>query len=719
MNLERRIWLLGTGMLLLLVLLSTRLIYWQLVRGPSLSPIADLRNFSRTLSKRNTNSVSPLASGDDGQLKPGAGLEDLPQPVIQRTADLLASITRGMIYDRNGRLLAYDTLDANGSRRRFYTEPSLAHVIGYVSGLRTGVTGLELTYNDRLLGLDRLDSQIGQLIHQPIVGSDLTLTIDSRVQRAAEAVLQGHSGAALVLDGNSGAVLALASAPGFDPNRVLDAQYVAGLAAVCSGRPGCQGAFLDRATQALYPPGSTFKTVTLIAALDSGQVDANTVFDFGKAVPGPDGKPMYVYRVGGGVIPDPNHTEARLNLEMSYAKSANAAFARIGDEMPPDVLIDAAGRLGFSSKDLFPLEVEFLPSQLATDLNTIRSDALLRAASAIGQGQVLATPMEMGMVGLAVLDNGDLRVPYFVQAVRDPGGRESAAPPPVTYKGVMKPETAAQVRNFMITVVKRGSGTRAAVPGAIIGGKTGTAQLDGVQAPHSWFLGFAQQGQRSVVVVILIENGGEGSVTAAPLFAQLADVALHQAGLAVQELFSLPPPLGAHGGAPSGVGGAPSGASLAPLHSADLPRDPKKVDLTAAGSGSCQVTRPGPVGTGAFQWPTTHHNRVGADFRPDHPGIDLGAPPGAPITAADAGTAVYAGWTEVGYGNVVLIDHGNGYRTLYGHLSQVNVACGASVEAGQLIGLAGETGNVAGPHLHFEARVPDGFVNPWSVLPPP
>ena len=119
--------------------------------------------------------------------------------------------------------------------------------------------------------------------------------------------------------------------------------------ASCNGSPQCSGFLLNRATQALYTPGSTWKTVTLIAALDSGAVSPDAVFDFGEPVQGANG-PYYVYRVGGGVITDPNHAEPRLSLELSYAKSANAAFAQIGDEMPADVLIDYAARFGFSAR---------------------------------------------------------------------------------------------------------------------------------------------------------------------------------------------------------------------------------------------------------------------------------------------------------------------------------------------------------------------------------
>ncbi|MEJ2353456.1 MAG: penicillin-binding transpeptidase domain-containing protein, partial [Anaerolineales bacterium] len=311
MTLERRAWTIARVTTILLVLVSLRIIYWQMVRGNEIQPVAV--NLVQAAGEyadvegdqgEDTHSAVEFLTG----VSTVKELESLPQPVIQRTTDLLETIQRGAIYDRNGRLLAVDRPSPDGEVTRSYTEPSLAHTIGYVSGLRTGVAGLELKYNNTLLGLDRPDTQIEQMLNKPITGSDLILTVDSFVQRAAENALRDRSGAILVLDAQSGAILALASAPRFDPNRVLDGAYVSELLIGCDDGPDCRAPFLNRATQALYPPGSTWKTVTLIAALDSGQVTPDTLFDFGEPVQGSDG-PYYVYNVDGYNIIDPNHRE--------------------------------------------------------------------------------------------------------------------------------------------------------------------------------------------------------------------------------------------------------------------------------------------------------------------------------------------------------------------------------------------------------------------------
>ncbi len=137
----------------------------------------------------------------------------------------------------------------------------------------------------------------------------------------------------------------------------------------------------------------------------------------------------------------------------------------------------------------------------------------------------------------------------------------------------------------------------------------------------------------------------------------------------------------------------------------------------SVGGGACGG---GLVGSGGFIWPADNHYLSGNDYWSGHLALDIAAGMGAPVYAADSGVVTMAagGW-NYGYGNVIMIDHGNGYVTLYAHLSQINVSVCQSVYAGQLIGRAGNTGNSYGPHLHFEVRLNGGFINPWYVLPPP
>ncbi len=130
--------------------------------------------------------------------------------------------------------------------------------------------------------------------------------------------------------------------------------------------------------------------------------------------------------------------------------------------------------------------------------------------------------------------------------------------------------------------------------------------------------------------------------------------------------------------------------------------------------GSCGETQVAHKGSGAFRWPLAPD--VQAEFSGGHRGIDLGGVPGEPVRAADGGTVIFAGWNDWGYGNMVVLDHGTGYWTLYAHLDTVSLACRQGVNAGQLVGTVGTTGDTAGPHLHFEIRHHGVPLNPREFI---
>jgi len=140
------------------------------------------------------------------------------------------------------------------------------------------------------------------------------------------------------------------------------------------------------------------------------------------------------------------------------------------------------------------------------------------------------------------------------------------------------------------------------------------------------------------------------------------------------------------------------------------------------GPGACGTVMDGPVGNGTFIWPANNHYLSGYDYSPEtnHYGIDIAGNEGEAVFAVDNGVVVYAGWNDWGYGNVVVIDHGNGWQSLYAHMSSYNVSCASYVYQGDIIGTIGSTGNSSGPHLHFELRSDTyGKANPWNFLPPP
>ncbi len=518
MNLERRTWIIGRVLAALLILVSLRAAYWQLWRGLSLDPVA--------LDPIKAQAVYAKLRGQP-TLAPGtpqtASLSQLPQPVIQRTIQLLSTIQRGPILDRNGKVLAQDT-GTPGNYSRVYTDPSLAQTVGYVSALRAGVTGLEATYNQDLLGLDRPDTEIDRMLHRPIHGSNLVLTLDSNIQAAAVQAMDGRTGAVLALDGKTGAVLAMVSNPGFDPNRINDSNYAASLQS--------SSALINRATQGLYVPGSTFKTITLIAALDSHQVTPTTIFDFGQPRTDSKGKIYYVYTVDGFDIIDPNHTQNTLSLPEAYSYSANDAFAKLADKMNPDVYIKYGESLGFSTPDYsqrFPLELQVSEPQLANNVDDLRTNNVLRASTGFGQGELEVTPISMAMVVEAIVNGGSIPVPYFVQDIRDAQGNIiRQRPDNHIVQGVMSQQTASEVRQMMIGAVDHFKIGQNLVPGAMSGGKTGTAQLGGNQNPNGWFIGFSEMNGKQVVIVVMLENTPHGASDALPVYSAVAKAALGQ-----------------------------------------------------------------------------------------------------------------------------------------------------------------------------------------------
>jgi hypothetical protein len=140
------------------------------------------------------------------------------------------------------------------------------------------------------------------------------------------------------------------------------------------------------------------------------------------------------------------------------------------------------------------------------------------------------------------------------------------------------------------------------------------------------------------------------------------------------------------------------------------------------GAGACGKITDGAVGYGSFIWPANQHFLSGFDYNPsaNHRGIDIAGSTGDPVYATDAGVIVYSGWNDYGYGYMVMVDHGNGWQSLYAHLSSIAVVCGESVGQGAVIGSIGNTGNSSGSHLHFELmNTSAGKVNPWDFLPPP
>lgn len=417
-----------------------------------------------------------------------------------RHADIIAG--RGAIFASDGTPLA---LTRNGVRR--YPQAAVtAHVVGYASA-RYGTAGLEDAF-DRVLaprtpGSGPLEEARSLLAggRGDRRGADVVTTIDLAVQRALAARLQLRSRAAgVALDTRTGAVLALAATPAFDPNG-LDAAWARLVHDPASP-------LLDRSTSGLYPPGSTFKIVTAADALDAGIVTpASTFSDSGGLT------------VGGFTIRnDEGEVTGTQDLAGAFALSSNVDFAQIALSLGVDRWFEYAARWGLgtsldfdlpASRDVVPRKASVSPSILAQ--------------LGFGQASLLVTPLRMALVAATIADDGRTPRPYLVRSIA--GTQTHLATRAEQLAQPIGADTAHQVRDLMIQVVKRGTGTPAALPGTTVAGKTGTA-TNPHGAAHSWFVAFAPADAPRVAVAVIVENGGYGAAVAAPIVREVLRVAL-------------------------------------------------------------------------------------------------------------------------------------------------------------------------------------------------
>jgi cell division protein FtsI/penicillin-binding protein 2 len=358
--------------------------------------------------------------------------------------------------------------------------------LGFPPGSPTGTSGLELAFNHRLEGRPG-----GQLLAvgprgerviastRPIPGKPVHTTIDPRLQEAAVVALGGTYGGVAVLDARRGSVL--------------------GLAGIAFSGP--------------QPPGSTFKLITTTAALDAGIVKTSDQF------------PIETHSVVGGRVIANAHDEAcGGSFAQAFAESCNSVFVPLGPKIGSNRLVATAERYGFNSppslydgaalRAVDP-QSSTLPKQIGNDLDL--------GVTAIGQGKVLASPLEMASVAQTIA-NGGVHEPTTI--VRDPALRPAAKPVRVT-----SPQTAATLRTLMLGVVRYGTGTAAAIPGIDVAGKTGTAELgpltpqgqkQGTQRVDAWFTCFAPASHPSLVVAVLVvDANGDGGTVAAPIARQV------------------------------------------------------------------------------------------------------------------------------------------------------------------------------------------------------
>jgi peptidoglycan glycosyltransferase len=404
-------------------------------------------------------------------------------------------IKRGLIRAADNSVLAGSRkIDATRYARRYPTADLFAHPVGFFS-IDRGKTGLEEYYNDPLSG--RETNAIGaleRLLGPRNVGDDLKTTLSPKAQQAAYAGLNGRAGAVVALDVRSGAVRALAATPSFDPNDPAKAQT------------------FNRATQGRYPPGSTFKTVTAAAALDSGR------YTPGSQVNGRN------HQVISGAPLDNFNGEDFGNIDLTFAltHSVNTVWAQVGEKLGKQTMADYMEKFGFYKDP--PMDYpdgQMLPS------GEYRNGKLLGPTSrfidvgrmAIGQDKLLVTPLQMASVAQAIGNGGVRMEPRLVQKVVDPDGRTTDTPLPKEAERVMSGASADALTAMMKNVVREGTGTAAALEGVELAGKTGTAEIDPAAGINDlWFIGFTPD----VAVAVVIERQkGQGGTVAAPVAKQV------------------------------------------------------------------------------------------------------------------------------------------------------------------------------------------------------
>jgi peptidoglycan glycosyltransferase len=440
-------------------------------------------------------------------------------PYNRRPLLLAQRIPRGLIFADDGTRLAVNRHTGSGETLRYFrlypTGPLFSHAVGY-SFVSRGSSGLEKAYNRELTGQENeFKSLIDQLGGGTKQGDDVHTNLNARAQRTALAALGGQRGSIVALDPHSGAIKVMASIPDFNANDV-PARYQQ-LNADTVNSP-----LFNRATQARYPPGSTFKVVTAAAALDSGKYTPDSVIS-GRNNKVISGVPLQNF---GGTDYGP------VSLTDALTHSVNTVFGEIGEKLGKRRMFDYMSRFGFGSKlglD-YPSE-EISPSGVFKGRRLLgESDSVDVGRVAIGQERLQVTPLQMAMVAAAVANGGKLMEPRFVDRVTKPDGGLRLRNAPRERATVMSGRTASELAAMMSRVVQEGTGTAAALQGIQVAGKTGTAEVaHGVN--QAWFIAFAPvQNPRIAIAVTIERTSGEGGTVAAPIAKQVLQVLLGSRG---------------------------------------------------------------------------------------------------------------------------------------------------------------------------------------------
>jgi peptidoglycan glycosyltransferase len=405
-------------------------------------------------------------------------------------------VMRGTIYDRKGRPLAETGLEGGNKKRIYNGGKAIGPLIGYSDRI-LGRAGLENVFNGELLGISEKDPVT--LLRQKILGvsehgNDLYLTLDLDLQKAAYNLFRGRKGALVALEPQTGQILALVSSPGYDPSTVKKDWE--------SLSKDDNNPLINRATQGLYPPGSSFKIITLSAALTNNPEIENETFY----------TPGYI-KVNGSIIRDSEHLwPGEYDLSTAFRYSSNTVFIQIGQKVQQEKMISMAQAFGFNTpnKSDIPVAKSTFPRP------TIIGGNVEMAESFIGQGKILSTPMEMAQVAAIIANEGRMVTPYIAQKIVSPLGSVKTMGPRASTTQLVSTQVADKVKALMVEVVRNGTGTAASINGIEVAGKTGSAENPHGKA-HAWFVGFAPAQNPKIAIAVVVENAGSGGSVAGPI----------------------------------------------------------------------------------------------------------------------------------------------------------------------------------------------------------
>ena len=416
---------------------------------------------------------------------------------------------------KTGGTLAYE--------RRYPGGAAFAPATGFYS-LVYGATGIERLYSPILSGRDDrlIVDRLQQLIagKQPRGGS-VTLSLRGDLQMLAYSQLAGRAGAVVALDPATGEILTLVASPSFDPSVISGNTPAAVREAYNALLADPLNPMMNRPLTQSLPPGSTFKLVVAAAALESGQYTADSI------LPGPaelelpnSTKKLHNWQLG------PCSRSGKVTLRRALEVSCNTAFAWLGMKLGDDAIQRQAEAFGFN--DSFEIPLVAAASVFPTGL-----DGAQTAMSSIGQFDVRATALQMALVTAAITNQGNLMYPHLVRNVRSNDLTVIETTAPALVRSAMSPTNAAILLDMMRSVVNNGTASSGRIPGITVGAKTGTAESGTDALPHAWFVATGESQGRTLVVAVVVENGGgqqevSGNRIAGPIAAAVLKAAFQQ-----------------------------------------------------------------------------------------------------------------------------------------------------------------------------------------------